>query len=76
MANVYQMVTDRIIEQMNKGIVPWHQPWIGGSAMAISYTTRKAYSMLNQLLLGSSLRELQLILHGSHGIRSRQRMAK
>ena len=52
MANVYQMVTDRIIEQMNKGIVPWHQPWIGGSAMAISYTTRKAYSMLNQLLLG------------------------
>lgn len=52
MANVYQMVTDRIIEQMKKGIVPWHQPWVGGSAMAISYTTRKAYSMLNQLLLG------------------------
>lgn len=52
MANVYQMVTDRIIEQMNKGIVPWHQPWVGGAAMAISYTTRKAYSMLNQLLLG------------------------
>lgn len=50
--NIYQMVTDRIIEQMNAGIVPWHQPWIGGSAMAISYTTRKTYSMLNQLLLG------------------------
>ena len=46
------MVTDRIIEQMNKGIIPWHQPWVGGNAMAISYTTRKAYSMLNQLLLG------------------------
>ncbi len=46
------MVTDRILEQMKQGIIPWHQPWIGGSAMAISYTTRKAYSMLNQLLLG------------------------
>lgn len=51
-SNIYQMVTDRIIEQMNAGIVPWHQPWVGGAAMAISYTTRKAYSMLNQLLLG------------------------
>ena len=50
--NIYQMVTDRIIEQMNAGIIPWHQPWVGGAAMAISYTTRKAYSMLNQLLLG------------------------
>ena len=51
-SNIYQMVTDRIIEQMNAGIIPWHQPWVGGAAMAISYTTRKAYSMLNQLLLG------------------------
>lgn len=51
--NVYQMVTDRIVEQMNKGIVPWHQPWVGRSeGLAISYTSRKAYSMLNQFLLG------------------------
>lgn len=50
--NVYQIVTDRIVEQMEKGIVPWRQPWVGGSAMAISYESRKAYSMLNQLLLG------------------------
>lgn len=46
------MVTDRIIEQMQQGIIPWHQPWAGGSSIAISYTTRKAYSMLNQFLLG------------------------
>ena len=50
--NVYQMVTDRIVEQMKQGIIPWHQPWAGGSSMAISYTSRKAYSMLNQFLLG------------------------
>ena len=52
MTNVYQMVTDRIIEQMEKGIIPWHKPWVGGTGVAISYTSRKAYSALNQLLLG------------------------
>ena len=50
--SVYDMITDRITEQLAKGIVPWHQPWAGGSALAISYRSRKPYSMLNQLLLG------------------------
>lgn len=54
MANVYQMVTDRIIEEMQKGIIPWHQPWVclGSGEQAISYVSRKPYSLLNQLLLG------------------------
>lgn len=54
--NVYQMVTDRIIEKLKSGIIPWHQPWGGvkgnTDGMAISYVTRRAYSMLNQWLLG------------------------
>ena len=50
--NIYEMITERITEQLAKGIVPWQQPWMGGEGMAISYRTRKAYSMLNQLLLG------------------------
>lgn len=25
--NVYQMVTDRIVEMMNNGIIPWRKPW-------------------------------------------------
>ena len=48
--NVYQMVTDRVIEQMKKGIIPWHRPWIG-TAGTINYVTRKPYSLLNQMLL-------------------------
>ena len=54
MANVYQMVTDRIVEQMSKGEIPWQKPWTCGfgEGLAISYTSRKAYSFLNQLLLG------------------------
>lgn len=51
---VYQMVTDRIIEQMQNGIIPWHKPWhMAGNAeeMAINYVTRRPYSLVNQWLL-------------------------
>lgn len=50
--NVYQMVTDRIIEELEKGIIPWQKPWHGTQDRAISYTSRKPYSILNQMLLG------------------------
>ena len=54
--NIYQMVTDRILEQMAKGIIPWKRPWGGakmsGENAAINYVTRRAYSPLNQWLLG------------------------
>ena len=54
--NVYQMVTDRIIEQMGKGEIPWRKPWSWTSmdayGCAISYTSRRPYSLLNQFLLG------------------------
>lgn len=50
--NVYQIITERIIEEMNKGIVPWQRPWHGAVDGAISYETGKPYSFLNQLLLG------------------------
>lgn len=49
------MVTDRIIEELEKGIVPWHKPWSGASLAdggAINYVSRKPYSILNQMLLG------------------------
>lgn len=55
MANtVYQMVTDRIIEQINKGIIPWLKPWhLAGTSeeVAINYVSRKPYSTLNQWIL-------------------------
>lgn len=53
--NVYQMVTDRIMAQLEKGIIPWRRPWTGVGVEdggAINYVTRKPYSMLNQMLLG------------------------
>ena len=53
--NVYQMVTDRIVEQLEKGIIPWQRPWSGlglEDGGAINYVSRKPYSFLNQMLLG------------------------
>ncbi len=50
MSNVYEMVTDRIIEQLNNGIIPWEKPWTG-TAGAWSRATGKPYSLINQMLL-------------------------
>ena len=49
--DIYAEVTSRIISQMEKGIIPWQKPWIA-SGQAISRSTGKAYSLLNQMLLG------------------------
>lgn len=49
--NIYAMVADRIIEQLEKGIIPWHKPWFGTPEGAFSRSTKKPYSLINQLLL-------------------------
>lgn len=48
--SVYEMVTERIIEQLENGIVPWRKRHgtIQGSFNRIS---KKSYSLLNQMLL-------------------------
>lgn len=50
--DIYKEVTDRIIAQMEQGIIPWQKPWQNGTAAAISHATGKRYSLLNQMLLG------------------------
>lgn len=55
MENVYQMVTDRIVAQMEEGIIPWQKPWMcscSSEDMAINYVSRRPYSLINQFLLG------------------------
>lgn len=49
--DVYAAVTDRIIQQMERGIIPWEKPWGGVMGGAISGSTGKPYSLLNQMLL-------------------------
>lgn len=50
--NVYEIVTDRILAELEKGKIPWEKPWIGGIDCPIKHTTGEPYSILNQILLG------------------------
>lgn len=49
--NVCQMVTDRIIAELQAGQIPWEKPWTGVRTGAYSHSTGKPYSFLNQMLL-------------------------
>ena len=49
--DIYKEITDRIIAQMEAGIIPWQKPWVS-RGKAISRSTGKPYSLLNQMLLG------------------------
>ena len=53
MSNVYEMVTDRIMELLEQGEIPWRKPWksSGGPRNLI---TRKPYRGINSLLLNCS----------------------
>lgn len=49
--NVYEMVTNRIIEQFENNIIPWEKPWSGTIDGAFNRVSKKPYSILNQMLL-------------------------
>ena len=49
--NVYEMVTERIIAELEKGIIPWEKPWTGVRDGAFNRITKRPYSLINQMLL-------------------------
>jgi len=48
--DIYQTITDRFIEQLKDGTVPWQKPWRGVQ----NIVSRKPYRGINSLLLGST----------------------
>ncbi|WP_417591438.1 ArdC family protein [Owenweeksia hongkongensis] len=48
--DIYQNITDQIIEKLEQGFIPWHKPWSAYGA-ASSYITRKPYRGINALLM-------------------------
>ena len=48
--DVYTIITNKVIESLEKGVIPWKKPWIGGKG-AYNRISGKSYSMLNQMLL-------------------------
>ena len=60
--DLYREITDKIIAELEQGIVPWVQPWTSGKQLCplglpVNGLTRRSYSGINILLLWSALEE-------------------
>ena len=51
--DAYQVITDRIIEILEQGTVPWHKPWSGGGE-ARNLVSKRSYRGINRFLLNIS----------------------
>jgi antirestriction protein ArdC len=49
-ADIYQTITERFVEQLRSGTVPWQKPWLGVQNLV----SQKPYRGINSLLLGST----------------------
>jgi antirestriction protein ArdC len=49
--SVYEIVTARILEQLERGVVPWRKPW--SAPLPCNLVSGNAYRGLNTFLLGS-----------------------
>lgn len=47
--NIFQIVTDRILEQLENNVIAWRKSWQGG--VPVNYVTQKPYQGINLLLL-------------------------
>jgi antirestriction protein ArdC len=55
MANVYEIITDQILEKLKKGVVPWHKPWsVSHGGRPKNLVSGKAYRGINPMLLAFS----------------------
>lgn len=50
-SKLYEQVTNKIIEEMEKGIIPWKKGWTAISG-AYNARSKRYYSFLNQIILG------------------------
>ena len=50
--SVYEIITERILEKLEQGTVPWHKPWAGGGCPQ-NLVSGKEYRGVNVWLLGS-----------------------
>jgi len=50
-SKVYEIVTAQIIEQLERGEIPWHKPWNSAEGMPKNLVSKKAYRGINVWLL-------------------------
>lgn len=53
--DLYQLVTDKLVAEIKKGVMPWRRPWEiqeeGSGVMAMNFATKKPYKGVNSFLL-------------------------
>lgn len=50
--DVYEIITERILNQLEKSVVPWHKPWAGGNAgKPKNLISNKEYRGINVFML-------------------------
>lgn len=49
--DVYEIITEQILDQLKKGTVPWHKPWKGASEWPKNFVSGKPYRGLNVFVL-------------------------
>jgi antirestriction protein ArdC len=56
MANVYEIITDRILKQLESGTAPWHKPWTtpGQGGLPRNLVSKHPYRGINVWILASS----------------------
>ena len=47
---VYELVTNKIVKELEKGVIPWKKPWMSGG-LPRNFVSKKAYRGINCLLL-------------------------
>lgn len=47
--DVYQIITQKIMDQLEQGVIPWRKPWT--NANAVNWVTQKPYRGINTMLL-------------------------
>jgi len=52
MVDINQMVTDKICELLEHGVIPWRRPWTG--CFPTNYDSGKEYQGINTLMLGGA----------------------
>lgn len=50
MKSIYEEITEKIIAQLQQGIIPWTKPWVCNTKI-LSHATGRPYSLLNRMLL-------------------------
>ena len=52
MSKVYEVVTGQIVEQLERGVVPWVRPWKVDGLAPSNLVSRRPYRGINVFLLG------------------------